>query len=222
ARVGPRASHCAAGRLERAGEGLCAGAHVGARDGGLRGCAGDNLGEEAGSEMKLVTDALSPTKLMLRIEERLRMRGIRSTMSDELSRTEVPAEVDVWRHFLESLSEDVHADRDDEDAFEPGALRRVRRLLRIPLQPVISSVLRRQVRFNGHVIETDAHLAAEVQRLESEIQRLREELSDSASKMKKAQKALAKAQEEAEKQARKGKKARKAQEAEAEAAKVEA
>src|SRR5690606_25752622 len=162
-------------------EGLCAGTHLGARDGGLRGRAGHDLEEEAGSEMKLVSDALSPTKLMLRIEERLRMRGIRSTMSDELSRTEAPVEVDVWRHFLESLSEDVHADRADDDAFEPGALRRVRRLLRLPLQPVISSVLRRQVRFNGHVTETYAHLAAEVQRLESELQRLREELAEGAS-----------------------------------------
>lgn len=129
--------------------------------------------------MKLLGKDISPESLLGYVEGRLKARGLDERAQSPIRFEGLEPPVDPTAFALEALAE--HADatvglplETHREGFSGAAVLLAKRAFRAAGQVFINEALARQKRFNGHVRDGYAQLAAEVVRLRLEVEALRE------------------------------------------------
>lgn len=129
--------------------------------------------------MKLLGRDIPARELLVRIEERLRARGLPASEAVDLPGEGVEPRVDPLSHTLAALEENADPSRPlPLHTHRGGAGQLVlvaKWAFRKSCQVLINETLARQRVFNGHVLGGYAQLSAEVLRLRAEVERLKRE-----------------------------------------------
>ncbi|MBI3183450.1 MAG: hypothetical protein HYZ28_15035 [Myxococcales bacterium] len=127
--------------------------------------------------MKLLGRNISGAKLLDRLEERLRARGLSAPEHHPIRFEGVEARVDPLAFNLQALEEHADPTRPLPLETHRGGAGRVvlyaKWAFRKACQVFINEALSRQRLFNGHVRDSYAQLSAEVVRLRGEVEALR-------------------------------------------------